>query len=52
MPLCRVVEDGRVVIEPLPQVGALSLEERLRRFDPARHGSEAMAVASLGAERW
>jgi len=47
-----VVEAGRVVIEPLPQAGALSLEERLKRFDAARHGGETMAVAPLGAERW
>ena len=47
-----LVEDGRVVIEPLPQAGALSLEERLKRFDPARHGGEVMAVAPVGAERW
>lgn len=47
-----VVEDGRVVIEPLPQAGAVSLEERLKRFDPARHGGEAMAVTPIGAERW
>lgn len=46
-----VVEDGRVIIEPLPSV-ELSLEERLKRFDPARHGGEAMAVAPVGAERW
>ena len=47
-----VVEDGRVVIEPLPQAGALSLAERLKRFDPARHGGETMAVVPIGAERW
>jgi antitoxin MazE len=47
-----VVEDGRVIIEPLPQAGTVSLEERLKRFDPARHGGEAMAVAPMGAERW
>ena len=42
---------GRVVIEPV--VGAeLLLEERLQRFDPARHGGEAMAAPLLGAERW
>jgi antitoxin MazE len=46
------VEDGRVVIEPLPQASALSLEERAKRFDVARHGGEAMAVAPVGAERW
>ncbi len=45
------VEAGRVVIEPLAMV-AMSLEDRLRRFDPARHGGEAMAAAPLGAEKW
>ena len=46
------VDGGRVVIEPLAPP-ALSLEERLARFDPKRHGSEAMAAAeALGAERW
>jgi antitoxin MazE len=46
-----VVEGGRVVIEPLP-AGELSLEERLQRFDPTRHGGEVMADAAVGAERW
>jgi antitoxin MazE len=45
------VEAGRVVIEPLPVV-ALSLEDRLKRFDPERHGGEAMAAAPVGAEKW
>lgn len=45
------VEAGRVVIEPLP-VAALSLEDRLKRFDPVRHGGEAMATAPIGAEKW
>lgn len=44
------VEGGRVIIEPLA-VDALSLEERLKRFDPARHGGEVMApTAHIGAE--
>jgi len=31
----------------------LSLEERLARFDPARHGGEVMRTANpLGAEKW
>ena len=47
-----VVEGGRVVIEPLPDANELSLAERLKRFDPIRHGGEAMAVAPIGAERW
>jgi antitoxin MazE len=45
------VESGRVVIEPLP-MAALSLEDRLKRFDPARHGGESMAATPLGAEKW
>lgn len=42
---------GRVVIEPLP-TPALTLEERLQRFDPARHGGEVMAARPVGAEVW
>jgi len=45
------VEDGRVVITPLaPET--LSLEQRLARFDPEKHGGEAMASPDVGAERW
>jgi antitoxin MazE len=50
------VEEGRVVITPLNEA-PLSLDQRLARFDPARHGGEVMAndvMANepLGAERW
>jgi antitoxin MazE len=45
------VEDGRVVITPVADV-PLSIEKRLALFDPARHGGEAMASETLGAERW
>lgn len=45
------VEGGRVVITPLRDE-PLSLEQRLARFDPARHGGEAMATDAVGAERW
>ena len=46
------VEDGRVVITPLGEE-PLTLEQRLARFDPARHGGEAMAAdEAIGAERW
>ena len=38
-------------LEPLPVAG-LSLEERLKRFDPERHGSEVMAAVPIGAEKW
>jgi len=45
------VEDGRVVITPVDDI-SLTLEERLARFDPVRHGGEAMAAEPIGAERW
>lgn len=46
------VEDGRIIITPLRDA-ALTLEQRLSRFDPERHGSEAMpAETRLGAEQW
>ncbi|MFM1909092.1 MAG: hypothetical protein RLZZ591_2769 [Pseudomonadota bacterium] len=45
------VEAGRVVIEPLP-VAELSLEDRLKRFNPERHGGEVMAAAPVGVEKW
>lgn len=45
------VEDGRVIITPVIDV-PLTLEQRLARFDPARHGGEVMASQAIGAERW
>ncbi len=46
------VEEGRVIIIPV-QDAPLTLEQRLARFDPQRHGGEAMmAEDALGAERW
>lgn len=45
------VEEGRVVITPLDDA-APTLAQRLARFDPARHGGEAMATEAIGAERW
>jgi antitoxin MazE len=36
------VEDGQVVIRPVADT-TISLEQRLARFDPARHGGEVMA---------
>jgi antitoxin MazE len=45
------VEAGQVVIRPVADT-ALSLEQRLARFDPARHGGEVMAGPPVGAERW
>jgi antitoxin MazE len=45
------VENGRVIITPQGPK-ALSLAERLERFDPKQHGGEAMAAALLGAEKF
>lgn len=45
------VEEGKVIITPVED-DALTLEQRLARFDPARHGGEVMAVEPVGAERW
>ena len=45
------VEGGRVVITPIAR-DTLALEERLARFDPVRHGGEAMVSRPTGAERW
>ncbi len=45
------VDKGRVILEPLPP-GGMSLEDRLARFDPARHGGEVMASVAVGAEKW
>jgi antitoxin MazE len=46
------VEGERIIITPLRDE-ALTLEQRLARFDPERHGGEAMpADDRLGAERW
>ena len=44
------VEDGRITITP---VNGMTLEQRLARFDPVRHGGEAMqADEEIGAEKW
>ena len=45
------VEDGRVVIEPIRDE-PLTLDQRLARFDPLRHGGEAMASEAVGAGKW
>lgn len=44
-----VEDDGRVVITPVDDT-SLTLEQRLARFDPVRHGGEAMASEPLGQE--
>ena len=45
------VAAGRVVIPPVEDA-PLTLPQRLARFDPTRHGGEAMASEAVGAERW
>ncbi len=45
------VEEGRVIITPVED-DAQTLEQRLARFDSARHGGEVMALEPVGAERW
>lgn len=50
--VCVSVEGGQVVIRPVTDV-QLTLEQRLDRFDPVRHGGEVMTAGqTLGAERW
>jgi antitoxin MazE len=41
-------EPGRLVVETLAR--QLTMDERLRAFDPARHGGEAMAFQPAGQE--
>jgi antitoxin MazE len=45
------VEQGVVLITPVAEA-APTLEQRLARFDPARHGGETMVSQRIGAERW
>lgn len=46
------VEDGGVVIRPVVAEHELTLEQRLARFDPVRHGGEVMRNEAIGAEKW
>lgn len=45
------VEDGQIVICPA-DASSLTLEQRLAKFDPERHGGEAMASEPVGVEKW
>jgi len=45
------VEGERVVIERV-QDTPLTLEQRLARFNPDRHGGQALVSERVGAERW
>ncbi|MFN9670055.1 MAG: AbrB/MazE/SpoVT family DNA-binding domain-containing protein [Pseudanabaena sp.] len=45
------VVDNQVLITHVDE--PLTLEQRLAKFDPARHGGEVMATSlRLGAEQW
>ena len=44
------VEDGNIVIHPADET-SLTLEQRLARYAPERHGGEAMVSEPVGAER-
>jgi len=46
------VEDGGVVIRPVVAEQLQTLEQRLARFDPTRHGGEVMRSQDVGAEKW
>ena len=45
------VEDSTIVIRPVEDA-ELTLDQRLARFDPARHRGEIMEGQPVGAERW
>ncbi len=50
-PVRLSVEDGAIVIRP-EQGADETLDDRLSRFDPARHGGEIMQTRAVGAEKW
>ena len=45
------VENDSIVIRPVDEAMP-TLAQRLARFDPQRHGGEAMMAERIGAERW
>ncbi|BDD86879.1 AbrB/MazE/SpoVT family DNA-binding domain-containing protein [Desulfofustis limnaeus] len=45
------VEGSTIVICPVNE-GMNTLEQRLARFDPKKHGGETMQSERLGAEKW
>jgi len=45
------VEDSTIVIRPVEDA-ELTLDQRLARFDSARHGGEVMQGQAVGAELW
>jgi len=45
----EVLDDG-IMVRPLERSAQLTLEQKLKAFDPKRHGGEVMAGARVGAE--
>ena len=45
------VEGSAIVIRPVNEE-MNTLEQRLARFDPEKHGGEAMQSERVGAEKW
>jgi antitoxin MazE len=45
----EVLGDG-IMIRPLDRARHLTLEQKLKAFDPERHGGEVMASGCVGAE--
>ncbi|WP_018882265.1 MULTISPECIES: AbrB/MazE/SpoVT family DNA-binding domain-containing protein [unclassified Thioalkalivibrio] len=45
------VEGNQIVIRP-ETTPSMSLEERLKGFDPDKHSGEAMCTDVIGNERW
>lgn len=45
------VENDTIILKPIKST-KISLKERLARFDPAKHGGEAMQTQRIGAEEW
>ena len=44
------VSDGQIIITPIKEE-ALTLEQRLAQFDPARHNGEVMCTTAIEAEK-
>lgn len=49
--VCVSVEGGHIVIRQADE-SLLTLEQRLARLDPERHGGKVMTSEPVGAERW
>ena len=45
------VEEGWVIITPLENQ-PITLQQRLSKFDQARHSDEVMATTQLDAKQW